>query len=150
MQRAWALSSVLISNSAPAPSWLCCWRAVLIFSKPQAPNLLVKESNSLSCSLGGSNNTLQIPTRLLHTWQVLHNVVWSLSLPPTSVMKLFSQVGFTKPLTAHMACKRASHRVLQTLFSNASHLRKNEWLATGQKFIELPRTNVILLFQWIS
>lgn len=51
------------------------------------------------------------------TWQVLTTLLIPSLFPSTPVMKLFSQIGFLRPLTASVACKWASNETLQTLFS---------------------------------
>lgn len=86
----------------------------------------------------------------LKTPQHMVGIKYMVSSPHASFhpLKLCSQAGSTKPLTASTASQQSiSDPFLNT--ERQSLLLKEQWLSTGQKLVALPGTNVVLLFSLV-
>lgn len=112
------------------PSFLECRRVRCVLAHPKSP----------THGRGAHRGLVFLPT----------------PLPPASPLlatNLFSQTGYTKLSIASMAHQGAFHRVFKSSFRAETNISIYRWrglLAIGQKVIELPRTNVVLLFPQLA
>lgn len=137
-------------QSRPCPLLAALLRQMVTFPKPQVPIWFIKESQCLSDSLGGLSMMIHpIIKKLPSTWWVLNTWLVPHMLPST----LFWNCVLRQVLQSHWRhpwLPTEHFRSFPRYSERQSLLFKEQWLSTGQKSIELPRTNVVLLFHWWS
>lgn len=133
-------------NPGPAP----CWGKWLPFPSFKFPSDSSRKVSVSQTVFGGLSMMIHpIIKKLPSTWWVLNTWLVPHMLPST----LFWNCVLRQVLQSHWRHPWLStehFRSFPQYSERQSLLFKEQWLSTGQKLIELPRTNVILLFHWWS